>query len=1033
MKAQSTDNLSVELHQKVRHSATPDKPGRAGPLPPVPAPVRKSLMRFVLRRAFGNPSSSSPWSSKAPVREEPFDIEQLELHAQCLAMAQSVTITPPHVTSLRSRLNDNASVLLAAYRASAKELTSGPDGLPAAEWLLDNYHFVEVQIRTIRDDQPHGYDRQLPKLAEGQFAGYPRVFGIAWAFVAHTDSHVDADTLRRFIAAYQQVQPLTIAELWAVAITLRIVLIENLRRLAEQIVAGIIDRGNADALARRMRGSGCTRAILDTDIAMRSSAPLSDLFVAQVAKQLKAQVPNATAALGWPAERIGLEDISIDEVVLRAQRTQRACNVSVRNVITSMRLISAIDWAALFESVSLVDARLHAGSAFAAMDFPTRNLYRSAIEQLARGSSASELDIADLVLKLAETAAAGAANAVQTERAGDPGYYLIAEGRPAFERSIGFRPPARLRICRFGIGLGIGGYVGAILLVTLGLLAISLWALPMRGLVGQWRALLALLWFLPVSEVATALVNRAVAWRLGAKTLPGLELKSGVPQSLRTLVAVPTLLTNEAALREQIKGLGLHYLAGGSGDLTFALLSDGVDSDQEIQPGDERLLAVASEAIGELNCRHGPGPVGERFLLLHRRRVFNAAEGKWMGWERKRGKLHELNRLLRGATDTSYTPVAGHAPRVPNAVRYVITLDSDTRLPRDAALKLIGKMAHPLNRPRFDDASQRIVGGYAILQPRVAPSLPLGCDGSLYQKIFSGPGGIDPYAAAASDVYQDLFGEGSYTGKGIYDVDAFEAALRDRVPENALLSHDLLEGIFARAGLASDVEVIEDFPSRYDVCAKRQHRWTRGDWQLLAWIFGHGTGSRTVPIVGRWKMLDNLRRSLLSPILLPALGASWLPPMPSGAWGARLLLAVVAIPAFLPSLLSLLPHRAGFRLRYRFWMLVADLQLAATQTFLTLAFLPDQAFRMGDAILRTLARLYGTHQHLLEWTTAAQSMTSPRLDLTGFYRQMAGGTLLALLVIAAGIGFAPSSWPYLVPFALLWLGAPALAKWSSRP
>ena len=426
---------------------------------------------------------------------------------------------------------------------------------------------------------------------------------------------------------------------------------------------------------------------------------------------------------------------------------------------------------------------------------------------------------------------------------------------------------------------------------------------------------------------------------------------------------------------------------------------------------------------------NGPGPAGKRFLLLHRRRVFNPAEGKWMGWERKRGKLHELNRLLRGAIDTSYTPVAGHAPQVPDAVRYVITLDSDTRLPRDAALRLIGKMAHPLNRPRFDEASQRIVGGYAILQPRVAPSLPLGCDGSLYQRIFSGPGGIDPYAAAASDVYQDLFGEGSYAGKGIYDVDAFEAALRDRVPENALLSHDLFEGLFARAGLASDVEVIEAFPSRYDVCAKRQHRWTRGDWQLLAWIFGHGTGSRTVPIVGRWKMLDNLRR----PSLLLALGASWLLPMPSGVWGARLLLAAVAIPVFLPSLLSLLPHRAGFRLRHHFWMLAADLRVAATQTFLALAFLPDQAFRMGDAIIRTLARLYGSHRHLLEWTTAAQSMTSPRLDMTGFYRQMAGGTSLALVVIAAGIGFVPSSWPCVVPFALLWLGAPALALWSSRP
>ncbi len=957
-----------------------------------------------------------------------FGVERLEQHAESLAAAQQVTITPPAVLPLRIRLNRNAGVLLAAYRASAAELGDGRGVVPAAEWLLDNYHLVEEQIREIRDDLPAGYYRQLPKLADGPFAGYPRVFGLAWAFVAHTDSHFDPDILRRFIAAYQRVQPLSIGELWAVAITLRIVLIENLRRLADQMTVGRAARADADALATRLLVSGCAQSALDSDISARSSEPLSEMFAAQLAKRLRDQDPRTTPTLDWLEERLGRQGASIDETVQRAQQRLGASNVTVRNVITSMRLISSIDWAEWFESVSLVDNRLRAGSAFAAMDFPTRNLYRSAIEELARGSSSSELDVTDHALRAAALAANGAIGVVEAERVGDPGYFLIGVGRRALERTIAFHAPARIWVRRINLRLGIGGYIGVTLCVAIVLMGLALWAIsPLDvGLL----VLFAVVSFLPATEVATALVNRAITWSFGAVTLPGLALTAGVPQTLRTLVAVPTLLTSETDLLEQIERLEVHHLAGIGGDLTFALLSDGVDADEESLADDARFLTVAAEAITQLNERYGPGPAGDRFLLLHRRRVFNAGENKWMGWERKRGKLHELNRFLRGATDTSFIPVNGATPWVPAGVRYVITLDADTRLPRDAALRLIGKMAHPLNRPRFDDAQHRVIDGYAILQPRVTPSLPIGRDGSLYQKTFSGPGGMDPYAAAVSDVYQDLFGEGSFTGKGIYEVDAFEAALDGRVPNNALLSHDLFEGIFARAGLASDIEVVEEFPSRYDVSAKRQHRWTRGDWQLLPWIFG-GKG-KAIPAVGRWKMLDNLRRSLLAPFMLIGLGVGWLLPVRSAVVATALILAVIALPAFLPSFFSLLPRHAGVRFRSYTGTLGSALKLALTQTFLSVAFLGDHAWRMGDAIARTLTRLLVTHHHLLEWTTAAQSLASPRLDVGGFYRRMAAGTSLGLAMAAGVIVLAPASWPLVLPFALLWLTAPVLALWTSR-
>lgn len=967
-----------------------------------------------------------PWNGTAPVREELFGMERLEQHARSLAHAQKVSARPPTVASLNGRLHDNAKQLLAAYRASAAELAAGASVVPAADWLLDNYHVVEEQIREIRIDLPPGYYRQLPKLREGPFAGYPRVFGIAWAFVAHTDSHFDPLALRRFIAAYQQVQPLMISELWAVAITLRIVLVENLRRLADQITAGRADRADAQALATRLLTAGAAHSALVGDIGTRARGPLSELFAAQLAKRLRDQDPRTTPALQWLEERLELQGTNVGLVIEHAQQRLGASNVSVRNVITSMRLISDIDWADLVEGMSLVDSHLREGSNFAAMDFATRNLYRNAIEQLARGCTQPEVAIAQAAMACARAHPCG-------DRISDPGYYLLAEGRPALEKAIGFKPPWSHRFNRWQVSLGVGGYIGLIVVLACAVLGAALYSAGMQGISAHWLVALAVAGLLPATEVASVLVNHLVTRRFGPVRLPGLALTDGVPTGLRTLVVVPTLLTGEAELRAHIESLEVHHLAGAGGDLSFALLSDGLDATTEVQEGDSRLLTIAQEAIAALNLRHGPAPGGKRFYLLHRHRRFNASEGCWMGWERKRGKLHELNRLLRGATDTSFMALAGESqPDVLAGVRYVITLDADTRLPRDAALRLIGKMAHPLNHPVFSQDLQRVVGGHAILQPRVTPALPMGLEGSLYQRLTAGPGGMDPYAAAVSDVYQDLFGEGSYTGKGIYDVDAFEAALAGRIPENTMLSHDLFEGVLARAGLASDVEVVEDFPARYDVAVQRQHRWTRGDWQLLPWVLGRRHRGVPLPALGRWKMLDNLRRSLVAPAsLLTVFMCCWLP-WPQAGWGLLVVLLAMALPAFLPGLAELWARHPGVRAADHLRLLAADVRLAALQAVAAVALLPDHAWRALDAIVRALARLYATHRQMLEWKTAAQSATRPRPGVAGFYRLMAGGLLVTTGLAVGTAVLAPASQPLVLPLLALWLAAPALAWRSSR-
>ena len=756
-------------------------------------------MKAFLRSAFEGVRLSSPWDSQDPIREELFSVERLEDHARSLAVAQIVSSRAGEGRLLAKRLADNRAVLLGAYRSTVKAINDGHPITPAAEWLVDNFHLVERQIHEIHSDLPPGYYRQLPKLADGPFTGYPRVFGIAWAFVAHTDSRFDPEMLVRFVRAYQEVQPLTIGELWAVSITLRIVLIENLGRLAQQITTSRAERHMADGLADRLLGAGGRPAESAAIVLVaHERRPLSQAFAVQLVHRLRDQDPMITPALTWLDERLAIQDTTTDIAVRDVHRQQGAANVSVRNIITSLRLISDVDWKQLFERLSLVDAVLAADSGFEGMDFSTRTLYRSAIEDLSRGSDRAELDIASAAVLAAKQAEADAP-ATEQERRGDTGYILLAGGRRAFEKAVAYRRPLRSWASRLNRSVGVSGYVTVISLVSAILLAAPLLALAATGVGLAVLGLLALLGAIPAVDAAVALVNRGVNVGFAASLLPALELRDGVPTHLRTLVAVPTLLTTLEGVEDLIERLEIHHLASPEGDLHFALVTDWTDAAKEQADGDAPLIAAAADGVARLNLRYGPAPGGTRFLLLHRRRVWNEGESRWIGWERKRGKLHELNRLLRAATDTTFMDVGFGTPATPTGIRYVVTLDSDTRLPRDAVRRLIGKMAHPLNRPRLDADGRRVIEGYAVLQPRVTPSLPIGREGSLFQRIFSSVSGIDPYASAVSDVYQDLFGEGSYAGKGIYDVDAFEAALANRAPELRPSSVTISSRAYSRA------------------------------------------------------------------------------------------------------------------------------------------------------------------------------------------------------------------------------------------
>lgn len=967
------------------------------------------------------------WQDTSPIRSDLFGLERLEHHAQTLAAAQQiVTGAEIRIPRLDTRVKDNAEYLLGAYRTCAAALQAGDTITPAAEWLLDNFHLVEQQLRQIREDLPPGYYRQLPKLAEGPFAGYPRVFGLAWAYVAHTDSLISGPVLSHFVGAYQQVQPLMIGELWAVAITLRIVLIENMRRLALQIIEGHEQRHQADAivnavLAAKTAAGQSQHSVMQMAVAPFETAPLPEVVAAQIAKRLRGFDPAQTPLFTWLEDRLHRQGMTIDEVVSFAQMQLAASNVTMRNVVTSMRLVSEMDWADFFEDVSLVDARLQAGSAFAEMDFATRNRYRTAIEIIARGTHQTEIDVAEASLELAASG--------DTGHSREPGYWLIDAGRATLEARLKFRPSWRLRIYRIIGRLGLPGYLAAIIALSLVILGLGLSLAWAEGAGTLALLFLAITGLATAIDVATAAVNLIVTRSVAPKALPGLDLANGIPADLRSLVAVPVLLHDTDELHAQIEQLEVRHLASTGGALHYALLSDAMDAASDAVAEDHALVATALASIAELNNRY-PSDHGPLFYFLHRRRLWNPSEGVWMGWERKRGKLTELNRLLRGATDTSFSVISSPLPQ---DIRYVITLDADTRVLHGTVRQMIGKMAHPLNRPVFDIGSRRVTAGYGVLQPRVTADLPMGEEGSLYQRIFSSPGGIDPYVMATSDLYQDLFAEGSFTGKGIYDVDAFEAALAGRVPENTMLSHDLFEGVFARAALASDIEVVEAFPSRYDVDIRRRHRWVRGDWQLFPWMFGRrGAASGGMPALGRWKMIDNLRRSLLAPMAVLTLFAGWMmPPAVALIW-TTWIVGLLALPRLLPLPFGIVPTRSGVTLRSHFAALGHDILSALAQISLSMILLADTAASMADAILRTIWRLTVSRRHLLEWVTAAHLGGSDLPSVATQYLRMAPGMILGLGACAVAAWVNPTMRPWLVPFALAWAAAPAVARIISQ-
>lgn len=965
-------------------------------------------------------------ASDSPMKAELFSAAQMERYGQKLARSHKLSATRlPYY--LLKRLEDNEAIITRnCYLLNAGEKAGIT---PAGEWLLDNYYLIEEQIRVVRHHLPKNFGKGLPPLTAPH--NCPRIYAIASEAIAHADGRWDAASLASYIAAYQQVTPLTLGELWALPGMLRLALIENLRRVSIEVAGAQKERNLADAWVTRIfecaENAPADLIMVIADMA-RSRPPLSSAFVAELVRRLQGRGNMLSLPLTWVEQRLAETGVTPDYLIHRFNQQLAANQLSVSNSIVGLRLLSETNWADFAEAMSLAEQTLRQDPSgiYPAMHFDTRDHYRHIIEILARHSHYGEPEVARHILQMAQ----GADPATPAHHVG---YYLIGEGRAALEHELGANISWGVRLRHSFNQIPLLAWLGSLSLLTTAFTADILFRTWLQGM--HWPlVLLALPLVVLVSQLASNLLSEATTRFRSPLPLPRMDFSTGIPAGFSTLVVIPCLLTSRAGIDKLFNSLEVCYLGNSTANLYFALLTDFADSPDENSPENSKLLHWAEAQMQNLNRRYASRSQ-PLFFLLHRPAQWNPQQNVWMGYERKRGKLSMLNSWLR-APAAQFSDVHNNEIAPPQGVKYVITLDSDTVLPRDTAHKLVATMAHPLNHPVYDPLKQRVVKGYGILQPGLAEKIPRNGQGR-YAAMCSSVPGNDPYSMMASDIYQDLFGEGSFVGKGIYDVDAFTQATHNTCPENLVLSHDLLEGCYARSGLLSEVLLYEQYPNNYLTDVARRSRWIRGDWQLLNWLKFRvrkedGTRDKNpLTALSRWKLLDNLRRSLVAPSLLVLIFCSLLLVPNPFYW-----LMVMAVALLLPGALVLaqgMINKPARRPFLQHWLLVSSGGLKRLlRVGLGFITLPHEAGYSLHAIAVTLWRLGISHHNLNQWASFEQMTDGARTSTLRFYRAMWLNVATGAALILLTASLAPMLLFIAAPIGVLWCLAPMILSWLSR-
>jgi cyclic beta-1,2-glucan synthetase len=998
-------------------------------LPQAIAALRKNIIEPI----FGDSRYDKYANERPPLRSELFTEQQLEQHAIAISRKHQLITSHPSEQLLK-RLAENEHILLEVHAALTEAVKTNIRIVPAGEWLLDNFYLIEEQIYTGKKHLPKGYSKGLPQLLKGESAGLPRVYDIAVEIISHSDGHVDLNSLAGFVNAYQTNTYLKLGELWAVPIMLRLALIENLRRLSIQIASDIIDKALANKWADNMieaaENDPKTLVLVIADMA-RSEPPMDSAFVAELTRRLQEKGNALSLPLNWIEQRLSEESLSSNELVHQENQKQAADQVSISNSISSLRFLSTTDWREFVENTSIVEQvlRQDINGIYQQMDFYTRDNYRHVVEKIAKNSNLTEKGVAEMAIQLAKN------NAEKTSepRLIHAGYFFTGEGLVEMKQLAKMRSSTTDQCKKLFNKIPLLMYAGGIVVMSALVSWYLVYVMYKEGLVRWQLAVAAILIMLATSRLSVAIINWLASMIAKPFLLPRMDFSKGIPQQQRCMVVVPTILSSVDAINDLVEGLEVRFLANRDEHLQYALLTDFKDASTESLPDDELLAETVRNKIIELNRKYDR-PSNDTFFLFHRTRKYNAKDKIWMGFERKRGKLSELNALILGRDQNFFSLIVGEE-MVYRQVKYIITLDTDTELPRDAAWKMVATMSHPLNTAVYSQKKKRVINGYTILQPRVSNSLPQS-NSSIYTKIHGNEPGTDPYTRAISDVYQDLFQEGSFIGKGIYDVAAFEEVLHNVLPDNSILSHDLLEGCYSRSGLITDIQLYEDYPARYFTDMQRRHRWIRGDWQIANWILPLVPGANKkivknpLSLLSKWKIFDNIRRSLVPQALLLLLLYGWIVSPAPLFWTLAISLIVV-LPSIISFCWSLFSKPADVIFSQHFIFSFRSASDQFYQYIIELFCLPYEAFSNTDAILRTLWRMFISHKHLLQWNPYHSTLNNQRILLSA-YIKMWFGPFLAIALFVYLTVYAPGALVFAVPFIAIWITGPFAAWFISR-
>ncbi|MBK5244544.1 MAG: glycosyl transferase family 36 [Eubacteriaceae bacterium] len=989
-----------------------------------------------MRTFFQADDSKLSYLNEEPMREELFSSDQMEHFGKTLATRHKLS-TKPAKDHLVKRLADNEIILQEVRKLLTDSIKKNNQLTPAGEWLIDNFFMIEEHIQIGKTHFPKNYSEDLPQLVNETSSGITRSYDIAIQIISHNDGRIDIESLGLFVKAYQTITNLKLGELWSIPIMLRLALIENIRRVSARIAVDTVDRNLADYWAEKMIDTAektPKELILVLADMARSNPPIKSAFVSELIRQLRGKGPDLALALNWIEQQLSGSGLTGTELVNAEIQKQAADQVSISNSIGSLRLLGAMDWRTFIESHSIVEKILlqdHDGI-YGLMDFATRDRYRHVVESISKKSELSEEEVARIAIQLMHENTLPLSS---DQSATHVGYYLIGQGLAQTKKTAKMHVSGIRKMQDSIKRHAFPFYLFFILLITTSI-AVAIFIKIHTETENTWLLLLvSVLALLSASQLAISVVNFFTTLVVKPNLLPRMDYSVKIPPSSSTMVVIPSMLTTVNEIEKLVEALEVRFLANRKDHLHFGLLTDFTDASHEKLSDDQILLDTVKNGIEALNKKYQRGN-NDLFFLFHRPRKWNLQENVWMGYERKRGKLSDLNTLLRGVSKEHFSLIIGNQSIFPK-IRYVITLDADTQLPLNTAWKLIGTMAHPLNRAWYDEKKKRVTKGYGILQPRITVSLP-DITGSRYTRMHGNEPGIDPYTRASSDVYQDLFGEGSYIGKGIYDVDMFQKVLDGRFMENRILSHDLLEGCYIRSGLLSDVQLFEKYPTTYSVDMKIRTRWLRGDWQIISWVLPWVTSSdkhlhkNPISVLSRWKIFDNMRRSLVPIALTVLLLLAWIV-LPSVLFWTITISGIIVFPIIITSLWDILRKPKDVLFRYHVKNSFQNLREVTVKTLFTLICLPYEAFVNLRAIMRTLWRMFISGKKLLEWNPSSHAEQVDQSGLRASYATMWIEPVLAIAVLTILAIYAPQKLIVAEPIVLLWFIAPVITWFTSKP